>query len=119
MLAAFMLLFFFPLNTQQTSTHFEFVSASHQYSLRSSAYFTPKGNQNQGFKFGGELVAGQAVGGTVGGGVVVRWIRKEEGRRLQLEKRVPEGKLCVRPTAEVNRALPAALHPTVVFTHGQ
>ena len=53
------------------------------------------------------------------GGVVVRWIRKEEGRRLQLEKRVPEGKLCVRPTVEVNRALPAALHPTVVFTHGQ
>lgn len=66
MLAAFTLLFFFPLNTQQTSIHFEFVSVSDQYSVRSSESFTTKGNQNQSFKFGGELIgagAGESWGG--------------------------------------------------------
>lgn len=64
MLAAFMLLFFFPLNTQQTSIHFEFVSVCDQCSVRSSESSTTKGNQNQSFKFGGELVVG--VGGESG-----------------------------------------------------
>ena len=77
MLAAFILLFFFPLNTQQTSIHFEFVSICGQCSVRSSESFTTKGNQNQSFKFGGELVVGW---GESGGGVVVG---AQVGRVLQ------------------------------------